>query len=1434
MADAPLTSATTPLRRPAAARRRASAHVFPASFSQRRLWLLDRLTPGVSSYTLPAAVRVDTAIDKTAFERAVDALVRRHDSLRTSFAEVHGEPVQVVAAEGAVTVRAIDIGQLSGGTPDERLQRVLTDLAVEPFDLGRGPLVRVALLTLGRDRHVVSVTCHHIVADGASVDVLFRDLAALYAAARTGRPGRLPRLRVQYPDFAVAQRSAAAGGRMEGGLTFWREALRDLPELLPMPLDRPRPREARFRGESVPVVVPAALAGRLRLVAKSHDTTMFVVLLAAWQLLLHRYSGADHVAVGSPVSGRHHEHLREVVGFFANTVVFSARFADDPTVAEHLMRTRRAVLEGLAHGEVPFEAVVAAIAPRRTLAHQPVCQVLFGLDTVMLAAADQAMPAHQRRHPVRTGTSKCDLTLTLTDGGTTVTGALEYDSDLFEPDTVAQMTASYLTLLSGVVEYPDARVSTVPILAPGAATALVHASNDPARAYPRAIPVHVLVGRHAAARPDAGAVVDGAATISYGALVGRAAVLAARLAAEGVATGDRVGVCVERLADLVVSWLAVLQAGAAYVPLEPTHPPARLALLVGDAAVRLTIVTPASSSHMPDGARMLDLTATGAAAPGGACRGDVLGGDAPAYLVYTSGSTGTPKGAVVPHRAVTRLALATNYVQLEPTDRVAFASNVAFDAATFEVWAPLLNGACLVVVPRSVLLEPAALAAFLRDQRVTVLFLTTALFNQVVVERPDAFATLRCLMVGGEMADAGRFRDVLRHGPPQSLLHVYGPTETTTFATYHPVTSLPDDVTSVPIGRPIGHTRVFVVDRHLGLVPAGVPGELVVGGDGVALGYWARPELTAAAFLEPGWLPGEGRAYRTGDRVRWRGDGVLEILGRFDDQVKIRGFRVEPGEVEAVLAQLPEVRHACVTAKRDRDGARLAAYVVPASTTTSDQLRERLRERLPEPLVPAAILLLDRMPLTANGKVDRARLPAPDVRHAAGPAGVPSNATEASLAAVWAAVLGLDQVGVHDNFFALGGDSIRAIQMAARAARVGLNVTPRQLFAHQTVAALAAVARPVGPTATDQGFVTGAVPLTPIQAWWLRDAPDELHHFNQAVLVDLPRGTGGTQLEAAVSAVIGHHDALRLRLERASGEWRQRIAPPDGASLVTEHVLRGDSLAQSAEVASVAAAVQASLDLDAGPLISVALFQRGGPHAPRALVVAHHLAVDVVSWRIVVEDLQAALDATATGTPLRLPPKTASFKAWAERLASEGAEPSADALDPWIDAQWAEACRLPDGSTADHPDNTVANRREVTVRLDAAPTSNLRRVAGTPQGVKAHHLVIAAGLSALGRWAGPRRLALDIEGHGRDALGEALDVTRTVGWFTEITPVAFELSAPAAADSDRHGPRRGSASRGGAARPPRAGCPALPAARRGLAPAGRSGPRSGDRLQLLG
>ncbi|MGE5755363.1 MAG: non-ribosomal peptide synthetase, partial [Planctomycetaceae bacterium] len=822
---------------------------FPASFAQQRLWFLDRLVPGSPWYNIPAAVPLSFPLDVAVLKRCVNEIVRRHESLRTTFAVEDGRPVQIIAPDLELSLPLTDLRHLPHDKQNAKAMRLATEEARRPFDLAQGPLVRTQLLQMGHNDYVFLLTIHHIVADGWSMGIFFQELTALYLAFAKGHPSPLPELPIQYADFAVWQRDWLQGKVLQQQLDYWREQLMDLP-VLQLPNDRFRPTEQGYRGARYHLTLPGSLTASLKALGQQEGATLFMTLLAAFQALLVRYTGQEDIVVGSPIANRNRAEIEPLIGFFVNTLVLRTDCGSDPTFRELLGRVREVALGAYAHQDLPFEMLVEKLQPQRDLGRNPLFQVIFQLlNTPGFTQQAFAGPTSQRAAlAVQSGTSKFDLEFDLWESPAGLIGNFEYNTDLFDEATIARMARHYQTLLEGIVADPDQPLSRLPLLTEPERRQILVGWNATQTDYPRDACIHERFEAQAEHTPDAVAVIFEDGQRTYGELNAQANQLAHHLRNLGVGPGSLVGVCLERSVEMVTALLGILKAGGAYVPLDPSYPTARLAFIQEDTRAPVLLTQKSLLAALPapraqvlclDRERERIAGQSTANPQGGATAGDL------AYVMYTSGSTGEPKGVCVPHRAVIRLVEKTNYIRLDASDRMAQVSNMSFDAATFEIWGSLLHGARLIGVMKDVALSPQALADQIRRQGITVLFLTTALFNQMIREAPGAFSSVRHLLVGGEAVDPRWIRQALRRDPPERLLNAYGPTETTTFATWHLVQEVPEGATTVPIGRPISNTQLYVLDRRRQPVPIGVPGELYIGGDGLATGYLRRPELTA-------------------------------------------------------------------------------------------------------------------------------------------------------------------------------------------------------------------------------------------------------------------------------------------------------------------------------------------------------------------------------------------------------------------------------------------------------------------------------------------------------------------------------------------------------------------------------------------------------------
>nr|AYM54404.1 nonribosomal peptide synthetase [Phaselicystis flava] len=1061
-------------RAPAIAPARRDAPL-PASFAQQRLWFLDQLAPGSAAYTLAASLRLTGRLDVPALDRAVLEVARRHEALRTTFAVVDWQTVQVIAPEPGVSPVLRDLRALPPEARIEEARRLARAEARTPFDLARGPLLRAALLRLDEDEHVLLLSMHHTVADGWSVGVLAREITALYAASSRGEASPLAPLPIQYADWAAWQREHLQGARLDELLAYWTRQLAGAPAALDLPTDRPRPAEPSFAGARVAIALPAGLTAAAAAVARREGATLFMALLASFAALLARYADTRDVVVGTPAANRDQVETEGLIGLFVNTLVLRTDLSGRPGFRELIARVREVTLGAYAHQEMPFERLVEALHPDRSAARTPLFQVMFALQN-----APSAPPALSGIviEPLEadTGAAKCDLSLSLTEVEGGLRGELEYDTDLFDGATIARLAAHWRALLEGLVAEPDRPFDEVPILSDAERRQQLEAWNDTRADYPRDACVHELIDAQASRTPEAVAVTFAGRALTYRELARRARRLADTLRSLGAGPGERVGVLLDRSDELVVALLAILETGAAYVPLDPEHPAERLDWILEDASPSL-LVADESAPRLPSSkARVVrpDEGRHGSAPDRAPPTTRPATADDLAYVIYTSGSTGRPKGVEICHRSVVNfLCSMRRQPGIGAGDTLLAVTTPSFDIAGLELFLPLTAGARVEIAPRDVVSDGAPLRRLLEEGGATIMQATPATWRMLVAAgwRGRPGFTVLC---GGEALPPPLASALLAGGA--TVWNLYGPTETTIWSTAHRLEASPG-AAEIPIGRPIANTRVYVLGPQGEPVPAGVPGELCIGGDGVALGYRGRPELTAERFVPDPFGPApSARLYRTGDRARWLRDGSLEFLGRRDHQVKLRGFRVELGEIEAALRQHPGVSACVVAARTAPDGeARLVGYLVaegrrddaesagegaaPGAALSVGELRAWLQRRLPAYMIPSSYVVLEALPLTPNGKIDRGALPAPEDAQLDGrrPFVAPRSEVEHALAAIWSDVLGIERVGVHDDFFALGGHSLLAVQMIGRVrAATGVEVPLRRLFTAPTLSELAA------------------------------------------------------------------------------------------------------------------------------------------------------------------------------------------------------------------------------------------------------------------------------------------------------------------------------------------------------------------------------------------
>jgi amino acid adenylation domain-containing protein len=1262
----------------------------PLSWAQQRLWFLDQLDHAAgAAYHMPAALRLSGTLDRDALRATLDRIVARHEGLRTTFARAADGPVQVIApSDCGFALAEHDLRDLDQAEREQALARLSAAEAAALFDLAAGPLIRGQLIRLADDEHILLVTQHHVISDGWSVGVLVKEVSVLYAAFSQGQPDPLPPLTVQYADYAFWQRQWLQGDTLHQQVAFWRTHLEGAPALLELPADRPRPVMQSYAGGSVALTIPAELAAGLRSLAQRHGATLFMTLLSGWSILLARMSGQDDIVIGTPVANRQRTEIEALIGFFVNTLALRVQLGEDPSVAQLLDQVKASTVAAYSHQDLPFEQVVEALSPPRSMRYSPIFQVMLSLNNVP-TGGELSLPGLTLT-PVETShhTTQFDLSLSLSDQGDAIGGALEYASDLFDRSTIERLSGHFQQVLAAMVADEQQRVSALPLLSTPQRRQLLEGFNDTAVPYPQDQLIHELFEAQAAAQPDAVAVVYQDRQLTYDQLNRRANQLAHHLLALGVQPDDRVAICAERSLDMIVGLIGILKAGAAYVPLDPGYPADRLAYMLADSApvallTQAALVAGLPAPTMPAILLDADAAAIGQQAdsnPGPALQG--LTSRHLAYVIYTSGSTGMPKGVMVEQRSVLNLwqALAnTVFARVANGSRVTLNASISFDASLQSI-VQLLSGHCVVVVPQEIRVDGAAMIDFLHDQQVDVFDCTPTQLEQLSSAGLLSRLTerTRTIMVGGEALSHASWNQ-LRQAACLDVFNVYGPTECTVDAT---CASLKDSGAVPVIGRPLANTAVYILDAHLQPVPLGVTGELYIGGAGVARGYLDRPELNAERFLaDPFSSVANARMYKTGDLGRWLPDGNIEYQGRNDFQVKIRGFRIELGEIEAGLAACAGVRDALVLAREDVPGdKRLVAYLVAKDGVTLDAaaLRSALAGSLPEQLLPSAYVVIDSFPLTANGKLDRSALPGPeDAALVASGYEEPVGATEQAIARIWEQLLGHRKIGRNANFFELGGHSLLVITLIEQLRESGRVADVRTIFAAPTLSSLAAaldlgshapslsvppnlitadgaaitpdmvplaaldqeeIDLLVSETPSGLGDIQDIYRLAPLQEGilfhHLLDAGSDAYVMRFTIAFDSRARLDG--FLAALQTVISRHDILRSSVHwtglRHPVQIVHRQAPLPVHTLTLDG--SGDALAQFQQLTDPQ---RARVDLQRAPLLAAYVAACPGSDEWMLALLTHHIVSDHLTVEFILNEIQLLLHEQEDRLPPALP-----------------------------------------------------------------------------------------------------------------------------------------------------------------------------------------------------
>jgi len=1373
---------------------------YSLSSAQNRLFILQQLDLNATPYNVFQTVELIGKVSRTKIETAFITMIYRHDSLRTSFELIEGESVQIIKQKEEINFK-LDYFDMSSSTGiDSKPVQEIVNHFVRPFNLSYPPLIRVGLIKLHDSSHILLVDMHHIITDGVSNGVLLDDFLSLYYNKSFSS------LKLQYKDYSHWQQSKEGKDILKMQKEYWNKEFSEEIPILNLPYDNPRPTIQSFSGKIMTFQINSQEAKAMSRIAKTQDGTLFMSLLGAYYILLSKLSGQKDLVVGTPIAGRSHADLEPIIGIFINMLALKNKINPEQSFIQLLQRLKQKTLDAFENQDYQFDDLIENLKLEKDTSRHPLFDVMIVLQNVYDVPAAKSEPketeltikhiAHEHR------TSQYDMTFTAVEqNDKSLYVEVEFCTALFHPSTISRFIRYFKSIISKVTQNPGQKIANIELISVEEKKQILENFNKSHTKHPKEKSLLQLFNQQVETTPHQVALVDirpekentlmpNPIHITYEELKRFTYYLSLKLIQKGISPMKIIGIKADRSIEMISSMLSILKVGAIYLPIDPRHPKERIIYMLNDSRTELLLCTNDEKQEWP--VPTIDLVKI---FQNKGSKQDIdpallnkkqvstssQNATNPIYVIYTSGSTGKPKGVIAQQRGIIRLVKETNYIEWNYGQMILPTGAIAFDISTFEIWGPLLNGVTSLLVPHSTILDGEKLVDIVIKYRITVLHLIPQLLNQLIEQYPEIFSKLQYFLVGGDLVRPQFVNKVLEINPDVEIIHMYGPTENTTFSTYYPVNKIHE--LNLPIGKPIANSTAYILDEYNHIVPIGIPGELTVGGDGIALGYLNNPELTAEKFLYLSKINANTsesqKIYKTGDLAQWLPDGNIKFLGRQDHQVKIRGNRIELEEIENRILRHEDIKEAIVIAQIDKNQGQpyLCAYIVPLEEVTITEIREYLTEFLPEYMIPAYFVQLDTLPVNPNGKINRKALPQPEenILKENNEFESPRNEIETLLVKIWGRILGKEKISINDNFFMIGGDSIKAIQIIAQMKKNGYKVDMKDLYQNRKVAELAPHVKKIGRIA-DQTVISGRIPLTPIQQDFFTTTKIKPNHFNQSILLQTSERYSVEILKKVFTRIQEHHDVLRMTYKFEGDQIVQTNHDLDYPLEIFEFDLR-ESENPKETFYSTCNNIQASIDMEKGPLMKVVLFHLEAED--RLLIAIHHLVMDGISWQILLEDMATLyffFKNSQTDKSPELPLKSDSFKYWSQKMYQYAKEEEILKEIPyWKKLENTPIKTLPKDLNPDLTKLKKANQESITFNLDADNTNKLLNETNRAYNTEINDILLTALALAIYRWAGLEKIAINLEGHGREDILGDIDIIRTIGWFTSRYPIILQI-----------------------------------------------------------